>query len=299
MHDISDMAVFVEVARQGGLSAAARQMGLATSVVSDRVKGLETRLGVKLLNRTTRTQVLTESGASYLEQATRIIADIAALEASVMQDSTVARGDLKITAPGPLGRRHVAPLIAQFCLDYPQIRVHLSVDDRFTDIVAEGYDIAFRGGPVVDSQFTGRCLFETRRVIVASPGYLHRSGAPLTPEDLKKHRCLVFNSQAHYFAEWRLGRGKQMRSVRVEGAMASTHSELPVSWALAGLGLTQKSWWEVAPHVAEGTLITVLEAYEPEPVSFYAIHPVRTAQSRKVCLFMEAAADWFRGFDQG
>jgi DNA-binding transcriptional LysR family regulator len=293
MHDVSDMAVFVEVVREGGMSAAARRLGLATSVVSDRVKGLEQRLGVKLLNRTTRSQVLTDSGRKYLERASQIIADIDEMEASVMEESSVPQGDLRITAPGPLGRQHIAPLVAQFCFDHPQIRVHLTVEDRFTDLITQGFDIAFRGGPVIDSLFTGRCLFATRRVVVASPTYLQTAGLPATPEALKKHRCLVFNQESHFHAQWRFGQGRQARSVRVEGDMASTNSELPVTWALAGLGLTQKSWWEVAPHVASGQLVTVLEAHEPEPVSFFAIHPIRSAQSRKIGLFVSAAARYF------
>ncbi|CAI8727595.1 LysR family transcriptional regulator [Pseudomonas chlororaphis] len=296
MHDVSDMVVFVEVVRQGGFSAAGRRLGLATSVVSDRVKGLERRLGVKLLNRTTRTQVLTDGGAIYLEHATQIITDIQAMETSVMAQGNIPRGDLKVTAPGPLGRQHIAPFIGRFCLVHPYIRVHLTLEDRFSDIVGEGYDVAFRGGPVIDSQFAGRLLFESRRVVVASPVYLQRSGVPQTPEDLKNHRCLVFNGESHFYAEWRFGRGVSKRSLRVEGAMASTNSELPVSWALAGLGLTQKSWWEVAPYVSDGLLQTVLDAHEPDPVSFYAIHPVRSAQSRKISLFMEAVTECFKGF---
>lgn len=296
MHDISDMAVFVEVARQGGFSAAGRRLGLANSVVSDRVKRLETRLAIKLLHRTTRSQILTESGMAYLERASQIMADIDAMEASVRDSGDCARGDLQITAPGPLGRQHIAPFVARFCLAHPQIRIHLTLDDRFSDIVAEGFDVAFRGGPIVDSQFTGRRLFDTRRVVVASPTYLQRSGTPQTPEDLKQYRCLVFNSQAHFSAEWRFGRGSQVRSLRVEAAMASTQSELPVTWALAGLGITQKSHWEVAPYLANGMLKAVLEAFEPDPVSFYAIHPVRFAQSRKVGLFVESASMYFENF---
>lgn len=296
MHDISDMAVFVEVARQGGFSAAGRRLGLANSVVSDRVKRLENRLAIKLLHRTTRSQILTESGMAYLERASQIMADIDAMEASVRGASDSARGDLRITAPGPLGRQHIAPFVARFCLAHPHIRVHLTLDDRFSDIVAEGFDVAFRGGPIVDSQFTGRRLFDTRRVVVASPAYLQRSSTPQTPEELKQHRCLVFNSQAHFSAEWRFGRGPQVRSIRVEATMASTQSELPVTWALAGLGITQKSHWEVAPYLANGMLKTVLEAHEPDPVSFYAIHPVRSAQSRKVGLFVESASMYFEHF---
>lgn len=294
MHEVSDMAVFVAVAREGGMSAASRRLGLATSVISDRVKGLEKRLGVKLLHRTTRSQVLTESGTSYLERAAQILSDIEAMEAAVREESELPHGDLRITAPGPLGRQHIAALIAGFCAEHPQIRVHLTVDDRFTDIVAQGFDIAFRGGPLIDSLFTGRSLFSTRRVVVASADYLRGNGMPQTPEDLKKHRCLVFNNESHFHAQWRFGRGKQARSVRVQGAMASTNSELPIAWALAGLGLTQKSWWEVAPYIASGQLQTVLEAHEPEPVWFFAIHPVRSAQSRKIGLFVSAAAEYFQ-----
>jgi DNA-binding transcriptional LysR family regulator len=290
------MAVFVEVARLGGFSAAGRRLGLANSVVSDRVKRLEKRLAIKLLHRTTRRQILTESGMAYLERASQIMADIAAMEASVRESGDCARGDLQITAPGPLGRQHIAPFVARFCQAHPQIRVHLTLDDRFSDIVAEGFDVAFRGGPIVDSQFTGRRLFDTRRVVVASPAYLQRSGTPLVPEDLKQHRCLVFNSQTHFTAEWRFGQGPQVRAMRVEAAMASTQSELPVTWALSGLGITQKSFWEVAPYLANGQLKTVLEAYEPDPVSFYAIHPVRFAQSRKVELFVESASMYFENF---
>lgn len=298
MHDISDMAVFVEVAQAGGFSADGRRLGLATSVVSGRVRHLEDRLGIKLLNRTTRSQTLTESGAAYLERATHILADIQSMEASVVDASSCARGDLRITAPGPLGRQQIAPLVADFCRDHPQIRVHLTLDDRFSDIAAEGFDIAFRGGPMVDSQFTGRRLFETRRVVVASPAYLQRAGRPERPDDLPGHRCLVFNSESIFSAQWRFGRSSEVHSVRVDAAMASTQSELPVTWALAGLGLTQKSFWEVASHLADGSLQTVLDAYEPEPVSFFAIHPVRVAQSRKVGLFIDAAVTWFDGFGE-
>lgn len=213
-----------------------------------------------------------------------------------MEESTIPRGVINVTAPGPLGRQHVGPFIGQFYHEHPQIKVRLTIEDRFSDIVTEGYDVAFRGGPWVDSHYAGRALFETRRVVVASPAYLKRAGTPQTPEELKQHRCLVFNVESHFFAQWRFGRESQKRSVRVEGILASTNSELPITWALAGLGLTQKSWWEVAPYVAKGQLQTMLEAYEPDPVSFYAIHPLRSSQSRKISLFIDAAAKYFEGF---
>ena len=141
-----------------------------------------------------------------------------------------------------------------------------------------------------NSTLIGRRLFDSRRIVVASPNYLARRGAPSRPEDLPAHRCLVFNTDPHFQAEWRFGRGEAARSVKVTGVLAATSSELPVAWALAGLGLAQKSRWEVAEHLAAGRLTTVLDAFEPDPASFFAIHPVSRSRSRKVALFVEELA---------
>jgi LysR family transcriptional regulator, transcriptional activator for dmlA len=290
MHSISDMAVFVEVVRAGSFAAAARRLGLAPSVVADRVGGLEKRLGVRLLTRTTRRQAVTEAGATYFEEASAILASVATMERRVSEAAAEPRGELKVTAPLPVGRQWIAPFIAAFAERYPEIRVHLTLDDRFADIVGEGFDVAIRGGPLIDTTLAGRRLFETRRVLVASPAYLDRRGAPSRPEDLDAHACLVFNTGQHFQAEWRFGRGEAARTMRVKGTLAATSSELPVVWALAGLGLAQKSWWEVAGHVQARRLVTVLDAFEPEPATFFAIHPVGRAQSRKVALFVDELA---------
>ncbi|WP_321858851.1 LysR family transcriptional regulator [Paraburkholderia tropica] len=287
MHAITELEVFVEVVQQGSFSAAARRLGLASSVIADRVSGLEKRLGVPLLLRTTRRQSLTEAGEAYFDEARRILSDLTALEHRVTESARAVRGTLRVTAPNPLGHAWIAPFIEQFAARYPEIALHLTLDDRYADIVAEGFDVAIRGGPSVDANLIGRHLFDTRRVVVASPAYLARHGTPAQPEELAAHRCLVFNTQPHLFAEWRFGRGEQARRQRIAGALASTSSTLPVTWALAGLGLAQKSWWEVAQHVADGRLVTVLDAFEPEPASFYVIHPVNRSRSRKVALFVD------------
>jgi LysR family transcriptional activator of dmlA len=290
MHALSEMEVFTEVVRQGSFSAAARRLGIAPSVVADRVSGLEKRLGVRLLTRTTRRQAITEAGAAYFEEASAILTSVAAMERRVTEVAGSPRGMLKVTAPMPIGRQWIAPYITEFVRRYPDIRVHLTLDDRFADIVGEGFDVAIRGGPVVDSALAGRRLFETRRVVVASPAYLARNGPPTRLEDLGSHACLVFNTSQHFHAEWRFGRGDGARVIRVTGVLASTSSELPVVWALAGLGLAQKSWWEVAGHIQAGRLVTVLDAFEPDPATFFAIHPVGRAQSRKVALFVDELA---------
>jgi LysR family transcriptional regulator, transcriptional activator for dmlA len=295
MHPISEMAVFIEVAEQGGFSAAARRLGLASSVVADRVKGLERRLGVRLLARTTRRQSLTEAGTTYLREARAILATVTALETRLSEESSTPSGVLKVTAPTPVGRRWIAPFVGDFARRYPAVRVHLTLDDRYADIVGEGFDVAIRGGPVVDTALTGRRLFETRRVVVASQDYVARHGSPGNPDDLASHACIVFNAERHFHAKWRFGRGDSARSLRVTGALATTHSELPVVWALGGSGLTQKSWWEVAGHITEGRLMTVLDPFEPEPATFFAIHPVSSAHSRKIALFVDELATALKG----
>ncbi|GAB5097489.1 LysR family transcriptional regulator [Caballeronia sp. HLA56] len=299
MHAITEMETFVEVVRQGGFSAAARHFGLAPSVVADRVAGLEKRLGVPLLLRTTRRQSLTEVGEDYYQDATKILDDLQKLESRVIESATAVRGTLRVTAPNPLGQRWIAPFIEQFAASYPEISIHLTLDDRFADIVAQGFDIAIRGGPAVDSTLIGHRLFDTRRVVVASPAYLNRHDTPSRPEELSAHRCLVFNTQSNLNAEWRFGRGSSAQKLRVTGVLATTSSALPVAWAVAGLGLAQKSWWEVAEYIEAGRLVTVLDAFEPEPASFYAIHPISLKQSRKVALFVEELAASLSGIDGG
>lgn len=289
-----EMAALAAIVRHGSLSAAARHLGLAVSVVSDRLTSLENRLGARLIARTTRRQSLTEAGRLYLAEMQPILAAIDALETRVRDLSSVPRGTLRISAPFPIGRRWIAPFVGDFVARYPDVHLQLALEDRYVDIVGEGFDIAIRGGPAVESEFTGRLLCSTRRVTVASPSYLEAHGVPESPEDLAAHACLVFNGGGHFHADWRFGRGDDGRIVRVSARLATTSSELPVSWAVAGLGLTQKSHWEVRDHLDEGRLVTVLDAFEPDPASFYAIHPVSRAQSRLLSLFVGELAAFLK-----
>src|ERR1700676_325456 len=295
MHPNNEMAVFIEVVEQGSFSAAARRLGLASSVVADRVKGLEGRLGVRLLARTTRRQSLTEAGTTYLREARAILATVTSLETRLSEQSSTPSGVLKVTAPAPVGRRWIAPFVGNFVRRYPAVRVHLTLEERYADIVGEGFDVAIRGGPVVDTALTGRRLFETRRVVVASSDYLARHGSPGSPDDLASHACIVFNSERHFHAEWRFGRGDSARNLRVTGALAATNSELPVVWALAGLVLTKRSWWEVADHITPGRALNGASPLKHTPTSFFAIHPVSSAQSRKIALFVDELATTLKG----
>lgn len=172
MHEINEMQVFVEVAKRGTLSAAARHLGLATSVVSDRIASLERRFGVKLLARTTRRQSLTDAGQTYFEHCETILARMADAEQAVLRHREEPSGVLRVTAPTPMGRRHIAPLIGRFVAAHPEIRVQLMLDDRLTDLIADGFDVAIRGAPIADSTLVGHGVASTRRVVVASPAYV-------------------------------------------------------------------------------------------------------------------------------
>ncbi|WP_144110596.1 LysR family transcriptional regulator [Paraburkholderia sp. BCC1886] len=286
MREINEMTIFVEVAARGTLSAAARGLGLATSVVSERIAALEKRLGVRLVARTTRQQALTDVGRTYLEHCHLILAQLAEAERAVANHRDEPSGVLRVTAPTPLGRRRIAPLLAGFIAKHPDIRVELVLTDEYADLVAEGFDIAIRGGPIPDSSLVGHVLGLSRRVVVASPDYLKRGLALATPADLCRHACLVHNADASRRAAWRFGKGNAARVVRVEGALASNNSELPVEWARAGLGVAQKSWWEVAAAVHAGELSTVLEAFEPDDVPFVALHHGQSTRSKKIQLFL-------------
>ncbi|WP_370673878.1 LysR family transcriptional regulator [Pleomorphomonas sp. PLEO] len=294
MRTDQETALLAAVVRHGSLSAAARYLGLSVSVVADRLASLERRLGVRLIARTTRRQSLTDAGKLYLAEMEPILAAIDAVEARVRDLSSVPQGTLRISAPLPVGRQWIAPFVGEFAIRYPDIRLQLLLEDRYVDIVGEGFDIAIRGGPAVESEFAGRLLFSTRRVVVASPGYLAAHGVPERPEDLAAHACLGFNRGGQFHADWRFGRGDAAKIVRVSTRLATANSELPVVWAAAGLGLTQKSLWEVQRHLDDGSLVTVLDAFEPDPASFFAIHPVSRAQSRLLSLFVGELSAYLR-----
>ena len=289
-----EMAALAAIVQHGSLSAAARHLGLSVSVISDRLTSLETRLGVRLIARTTRRQSLTEAGRLYLTEMEPILAAIDDLETRVRDLSATPRGTLRVSAPMPIGRRWIAPFVGDFVTRYPDIHLKLVLEDRYVDIVGEGFDVAIRGGPAVESEFTGRFLASTRRVTVASPDYLKIRGIPEQPDDLAAHDCLIFNAGGHFHADWRFGRGDASRVVRVSARLATSSSELPVTWAVAGLGLTQKSLWEVQEHIDEGRLVTVLDAFEPDPASFFAIHPVSRSQSRLLSLFIGELAAFLK-----
>ena len=202
MDKFKQLGSFVSVATRGSLTAAAKAEGVAPAIMGRRLDGLEERLGVKLLVRTTRRISLTHEGSAFLEDCQRLLADFANAEASVSAGGVKASGHLRITAPAGFGRRHVAPLVPRFRQQHADVTLSLSLGDRVVDMAAEGYVCAVRVGDLPDSSLVSVRLADNRRLCVATPAYLKRHGTPAHPSDLARFDCLALSSDASQTRGW-------------------------------------------------------------------------------------------------
>ncbi len=257
-----EMAVFVVVAEQGSLSAAARTLGLTPSAVSRIVARIEARLGVRLLVRTTRALSLTVEGDAYLRAARRILTDLAEVEGAIA-DQASPRGRLRVTASLAHGRLFVVPLLGDFTARYPGIVIDLNLSDRIVDVLRGQADVAIRFGQLADSPLTARRLGETGRVVVASPDYLARHGVPQVPDDLLDHNCLSFSFRR---AEpgWPFRQDGRDRALAVTGTIEANNGESLTQLARAGVGIARVGRFAVEDDLATGRLVPLLEAYNPQ-----------------------------------
>lgn len=287
MDHLKQIESFVSVATRGSLSAAAREEGVTPAVIGRRLDALETRLGVKLLLRTTRRITLTFEGSAFLEDCQRILNDLANAEASVSLGGIKPSGHLRLTAPAGFGRRHVAPVVMRFLQDNPEVSCTLDLSDRTVDLVNEGFDCAIRIGELPDSSLVSVRLAENRRVVIASREYLARHGTPQTPQDLLAHNCLCLVQQRGWqFA----GADGTSMLLRVSGNLECNDGAVLRDWTLAGLGLAWRSLWEVGEDLRSGRLVQVLEDWAAAPLGIYAVFP----QRRHLALRMRLLLDHFR-----
>jgi len=289
---IQEMAVFARVVGAGSLSAAARELGLSPALISRRLAALESRLGVRLINRTTRSLHLTDDGSTYYEACARVLADIEEADATVSAGRVEPRGTLRVALPASFGHQHIAPLIPRFAERYPQIQLALSLSDRTVNLIEEGFDLAVRIAHLEDSSLTARKLAPNRRVVCASPAYLKRHGTPKTPDELTGHNCLTTND---FTMNWDYkGPGGRTGSVRVAGRYACDNWEVLREWALAGLGIALKSTWDVHRLLAEGALVEVCPGYTfHSDVAIYAVYPSRRFLPAKTRVFIDFLAESF------
>lgn len=252
MKDVPDLAFFSLLARQPSLAAAALLLGVTPPAVSRRLAALEARLGVRLLNRTTRRLSLTPEGERYLEDGEQILRDIEQLERSLAASREAPRGLLRINATFGFGRRHLSPAIADFVRVYPEVEVVLQLTDRPLDLTAEAMDIGIRFGAPPDARVLARRIAANRRLLCAAPAYLDRAGHPGGPRDLVNHQCIVIRENDKAFNNWQLSDGHEQVLVKVRGALGTNHGEIAVDWALAGHGIVLRSEWDVAGYLRSG-----------------------------------------------
>lgn len=289
MGQFRQISTFVEVVARGSLSAAARAEGIAPAMIGRRLDALEARLGVKLLQRTTRRLALTNEGAAFLEDCQRILSELEEAESAVAERSAKASGHLLVSAPAGFGRQHVAPLLPSFLAEHRDVTVNLNLTDRIVDVVGEGVDVAIRIASLSDSSLVGVKLVDNQRVLVASPAYLRRKGTPRTLADLAKHNCLAISSEGSQRG-WAFSENGKIVTLKVAGNMVCNDGAVLHEWALSGKGLAWRSMWEVGSDIEAGRLRTVLDQFAAPGNDIYAMF----AQRRHLPLRIRAFVDFLR-----
>lgn len=283
----SDLAFFALLARKGSFSETALELGQTTSGVSKRLAKIENRLGVRLMNRTTRRISLTSEGETYLTHGRQILQEITNLEQILRKSGEQPRGLLRINATFGFGREYVAPIVSAFARLYPDISAQLVLTDTPINLVEEGYDFAIRFGSPPSSRLISSRLQQNRRYLCAAPSYLAAKGQPQRLSDLAEHECIVLRQDNQTYDVWRLQRGQTTESVKVQGRLSSNDGEIALRWAIEGHGIMLRSEWDIRRHVDAGRLAIVLPKYAQVDADIYGIYPERSNVSAKVRAFME------------
>lgn len=283
MSSILDLEVFVRTADSGSLSAAARGLGLTPAAASIALKRLETRLGMRLLARSTRSMRLTEEGRRYLDSVRVALATLAEGELALKQQSLGLSGLLQLAAPSDFGRNVLLGWLDTFKAEHPNIRLQLLLNDSNADLFRETVDIALRFGVPQDSSLVALPIAtEHCRVACASPAYLARHGTPLEPMDLARHSALRYMRQGQVSKTWRFQRGTQVQEVEVSGDFLSDDGEIVRRWALAGHGIAYKARLDVVGDITAGRLVPLFEDWQGEPAPFNLMCPHRLQVSERV-----------------
>lgn len=290
----SDLEFFVQLARLGSLSAAARALDLTPPAATRRLALMEQRLGVRLVNRTTRSTSLTDEGDTYLRHAIRILAATREMEDAVSRSREAPRGILRVNASLGFGRTTIAPLVSAFVQRYPQVEVQLDVTDRPIDIVEQGFDLAIRFGALPDTRLNARRIMSNRRFLCASPAYLQRHGNPTALSDLARHRTILHRQNDDAYGVWRFTRERETVSVKVPGGLSSNDGDIVLGWALDGHGISIRSEWDLAKYLESGRLKVVLPEFLLPPADLFVYYPSRRNQPARIRAFIDFLAEHFR-----
>jgi DNA-binding transcriptional LysR family regulator len=285
--DIEELRTFVEVADAGGVSVAARRLGVSKSIVSRRLFRLEAELGVQLLARTTRGAALTEAGITFRDHAARVSAEID-LARETMLPAGDLRGRLRIAVPLSFGPTHFAPVLAEMARHHPHLHIHTSYSDRFVDLIAEGFDCAIRVGYLQDSNLIARRIGPIYGKLVASPDYIKAHGSPETPEELVAHEALMQGTET-----WQLMDGDKIITVNPQGRFKADNGIALTAAAAAGLGIAWLPDCLTHEYVDSGALVPVMTRYPPPSAGAYVVRPPSQHPARKIRVLTELLIEYF------
>ncbi len=294
MDRLDELSIFVAIVDGGSLASAARRLRRSPPAVTRALGALEDRIGLRLVERTTRRLAPTEAGSALADKARALLAGYDQAMAGALL--APVRGVLRITAPVQFGRRHVAPIVSAFLNQYPDVHVELSLNDRNLDLIEEGLDVAVRIGSLADSTLVVRQVGSVRRVVVASPAYLERRGVPLTPRDLADHDT-IFGMARSAAREWRFGAWPRGAVVRLSPRLLVDDVEAQIQAALAGRGVARPLSYQVTEELAVGSLVRVLRDFEPEPLPVQLVTVSRGYMAPKVRAFLDLAIRIFLDVD--
>jgi DNA-binding transcriptional LysR family regulator len=286
MDRLDELATFVRIVEEGSLARAASRLRRSPPAVTRALAALEDRLGLRLIDRTTRRLAPTEAGRSFYDKARTLVSDYEAATAGA-PDAPI-RGRLRITAPVEFGRRHIAPIVSRFLDAHESVEVELMLNDRNIDLIDEGIDVALRIGPLADSSLSARPVGQVRRLWVASPAYLKRHGTPEVPADLMHHEALLGTLRGN--SEWHFAGARRGAPLRLAGRLRADDVETRLQAARAGRGIAQLLSYQVADELVSGRLVRLLTAWERPPLPVHLVTKGRAHRAPKIDAFLEFAA---------
>ena len=292
MNQLTAIRVFKRVVELQGFSAAARDMGLSNAAVSKNIGELESHLGARLLNRTTRRMSTTEAGEAYFQRCVRILEELADADEAMGALQVAPRGTLRVNAPMSFGLLHLATAVPAFLAEYPEVSIDMTMNDRVVDIIDEGFDVAIRaGGPLADSSLISRRLAPVDRAVCGSPAYFERFGIPHTPDDLRDHQCLIYGLSSSPRL-WRFTDTAGVPAeVEVDGRYQVNSSVALKQAMLAGIGMNLIPTFAISEELRSGTLKAVLADWRAESQTLYALYPHNRHLSPKVRCFIDFLVD--------
>jgi LysR family transcriptional activator of dmlA len=297
----AELGFFSTLSASGSLSAAARELGITTPAVSKRLAQMELRIGVALVNRTTRRMSLTPEGELYLEHARRILGQIDDMAQLLGHAKAAPSGLLRVNATLGFGRSHVAPVISRFVRKHPQVEVQLQLSVNPPPLTDDVFDVCIRFGAPPDTRVIARRIAPNRRVLCASPAYLARHGTPKVPHDLTRHNCIGIRQGDEAYGVWRLSPSRGSRgasavasrseAVKTRGNLSTNDGEIAVAWALDGHGILMRAEWDIERHLRSGRLVPVLANYQTPDADVYAVYPQRHQLATRIRAFVDFMAE--------